>query len=154
VSQLTEKILRSGLIDKHTTALMEKYGLLEAGSTEKVNEDALKGATKEQLEKLAEGLAVEAEREFALKETMLDLNQLKWPTTVRVIDDQGIKSAPIESLIDRMGRFYFREQDVNIKWFVPGYGIERVGMVPQTIIEVTELFVGDQVAAIQVAVSG
>lgn len=152
MSQLTEKILRSGLVDKHTAALMEKYGLLEEGSTEKVNEDALKGATRAQLERLAEDLAVEAEREFALKETMLDLSQLRWPVTVRVNSD-GVKSAPMSALIDRMGRYYFRPQDVNKSWFVPGYSIDRDGYLPQTIIESTELFVGDQVVAIQVSVS-
>lgn len=153
MSKLTEKILRSGLIDKHTAALMERHGLLEEGSTEKVREDALKGATREQLEKLADDLAVEAEKELALRETMLDLNQLRWPTTIRVIDGNGTKSARIDALIDRMGRFYLRPQDINVKWFVPGYYIEREGGVPQVIIEAQELFVGDVPAALQVSVA-
>lgn len=153
MSQLTEKILRSGLVDKHTAALMEKYGLLEAGSVEKVNEDALKGATRQQLVQLAEDLAVEAEREFALKETMLDLNQLRWPVTV-AIKSVGLVHDAISALIDRMGRYYFRPQDVSLRLLVPGFRLVVFpSMKEETIVEVTELFIGEQVAAIQVSVT-
>lgn len=154
MSQLTEKILRSGLVDKHTAALMEKYGLLEEGSTEKVNEDALKGATRVQLEKLAEDLAVEAERELALKETMLDLNQIRWPVAVMIKSELGkLHVDPITALVDRMGRYYFRPQDVSYDMLIPGFHlIVSPRAKDVTITEVQELFVGDQVAAIQVSV--
>lgn len=156
MSQLTEKILRSGLVDKHTAALMEKYGLLEEGSSEKVNDDALKGATKEQLEKLAEDLAVEAEREFALKETMLDLNQLRWPVTVVITSPSGLTHVDsITALVDRMGRYYFRPRDVSMSQLTLGHElVVYPSMKKETIVEVTELFAGDQVAAIQVSVAG
>lgn len=155
MSQLTEKILRSGLVDKHTAALMEKYGLLEEGSTEKVNEDALKGATRVQLERLAEDLAVEAERELALKETMLDLNQMRWPATVGVWDLEENTVRRVGALVDRMGRYFFRPQDVTLRELTPGNfllcGVADADK--KTIFEAQELFVGDQVAAIQVSVS-
>lgn len=168
---LTEKILKSGIIDKHTAALMEHYGMLPEGATEKVNEDALKGATQAQLVKLADDLMDEVERANALRETVLDLERLRWPVEVKAIrghrpgdpltDKSIFIAGGIVGVIDRQGRYYFRIQDVNEEWFVPGYEMERnvtvdgrkIEFRKETILEAQKLFIDDNPVCIQVTAS-
>lgn len=154
MSELADKFLRSGLIDKHTAALLEKYSIIEPGEAEKVPEgNPLAEATKAQLTKLAEELAFEAEKDQALKETILDLEKLRWPVTVTIINPQSITgnvAVSVGAVIDRMGRYYFRAQDVKEAWFVPGYVIRTKGKA-ETIIEVTPLYIGDALVCYQVS---
>ncbi len=166
MKSLTEKILKSGLIDKHTAQIMERWGQLPEGASDIVQENALENATKEQLARLAEEIAEEVETESRIKETSLDLNTLRWPKTVRRIvrpnREAGALSTvgsiiayDLSAVVDRMGRFYFRAQDVIKEWFVPGFVIEHdiAGKpVSNEILEVTELFVGETIVAIQVSV--
>jgi hypothetical protein len=128
MSKLVEKVLRSGLVDKHTVALLEKFGSLEPGSTEKVNEGALKNATKQQLTALAEDLALEVEREAVIRETYLDLEKLRYPATGISLYDAGKGIATVSGLSamqDRMGRYFFRYQDVDYNWFCIGMELEK-----------------------------
>lgn len=172
MKDLTEKILKSGLVDKHTAELMEKYGILEEGSADKVNEDALKNATREQLIKLADDLSDAADRSDALRETALDLERLRWPASVAIyhpqeFDTQTDVSLPVrtrkmvagavDAVMDRMGRYYFRIQDVKKEWFVPGYLFERTAQselakkkVLEEVLEVQPLNIGEEVVCIQV----
>ena len=47
---VVEKVLASGLVDKNTAKLMEIWGYLPDGASDKVKEDKLKNATKEQVQ--------------------------------------------------------------------------------------------------------
>lgn len=154
MSELSDKILRSGLIDKHTAELMERFGLIESGDVEKVPEgEPLAHATKTQLSKFGDELAELVEREVRLKETYLDLEKLRWPVTVAIKAPEGLVHVDsFSALVDRMGRYYFRPQDIDVKMCVPGYElIIFPSMKKETICEAQPLFIGDQVIAIQVS---
>lgn len=148
MSEITEKVLRSGLVDKHTAEMMERFGMLPEGSSEKVGVLA-----KDQMAKLAEELAETVEREHVLRETALDLGRIRWPTVVAIQNPSEKVSDDMEAVIDRMGRYYFRPNDVDRSWFVPGYRLFRRSRLdaPEMIVEVQDLYVGEQVAAIQVS---
>lgn len=152
---IVEKVLASGLVDKATAQLMEMWGYLPEGSVEKVNEDKLENATKEQLTQLANDLAVEVEKEHALRETYLDLERLKWPTTIQsisrpMLDGTETLASDLVALVDRMGRYYFRIQDVKSEWFVPGFLMQR-GPGQEKILQSQVLYVGEQGVCIQVS---
>lgn len=151
---IVEKVLSSGLVDKATAELMEQWGYLPAGASEKVDEDKLKNATQETLHKLANDLAVEVEKEHALRETYLDLERLKWPAAVDAILQPALGqpvtlSSNLMSMVDRMGRYFFRIQDVNPDWFVPGYLLRRNGN-DEKILQAQILYIGDKGVCVQV----
>lgn len=158
MKELTKKILESGIVDEATAAMMERWGVLEEGASELAKKATLKDATREELIKFAEEVGEEVEKERKLKETMFDLNQLRWPVAICFGEHPGepLTSGPIQALIDRMGRYYFRPQDMKSGWLVPGRfivrNVEGAFSKRETILEVSELFIGDQVAAIQVSV--
>jgi hypothetical protein len=154
MNALTEKVLKSGLIDKSVAELMERQGILPEGSAEKVDENALKDATREKLIAITESLAVEVEREQRIKETYLDLERLRWPVRIFIatpdLPNQQHTSW-LDAVIDRQGRYYFRSQDVDVTKLVPGYLLVRDGKkTKETILEVQPLFIEDSVVAIQV----
>lgn len=159
---IVEKVLKSGLIDKAMVEYMEKTGMLPEGAADSVQEDALKDATKEHLATLTESLAVELEKEHAIRETHLDLERIRWPAVVdiwAVNADQSLeKSLVIElpAAMDRMGRYFFRFDDVKAEWFVPGYRIYRKTAgretVHETILESQPLYINDVPICIQVTV--
>ena len=151
MSEIVKKVLGSGLIDKHTAALMEQFGLLEPGASDLVNEGALKDATQVQMEKLAEELALVVEREHKIKETYLDLERIRWPARV-CIELSPIQKTPyIDGVMDRHGRYFFRYPDVDQAWFVPGRRLFRDGfMAHEMIVEATPLFIDDKPVALQV----
>lgn len=154
---LVEKMLNSGLVDKATAKIMEQWGLLPEGSVDKTKEDALKNATKEELLKLAEDLATEAERAHLIRETSLDLDRIRWPAEVNIIAKGEYVAQSVQAVVDRMGRYYFRSQDVQPEWFVPGYVVKRkvaegnaLTFTEEYITESQMLFVGEQPVCIQV----
>lgn len=156
---LIDKVLESGLVDKATAKLMESWGYLPEGSADKVNEDKLKNATQETLTKLAGDLATEVEKEHALRETYLDLERLKWPVSNISIKVSTFESGqPVQlaeklvAVVDRMGRYFFRIQDVKEEWFVPGYYLVRE-TGEEKILQAQVLYVGDQGVCIQVTTS-
>lgn len=150
---LAEKILKSGLIDKATASLMEKFGLLEEGASDTVNEDNLKNATREKLEEITETLAEEIEKQHALRETYLDLERLRWPAVVNVLSGETVLHEAVSAVVDRQGRYYFRFQDVDLEWFCPGRFLSKVGNgSPETIIESQVLYIEEKPVAVQVAV--
>lgn len=152
---IVEKVLASGLVDKATAQLMEQWGYLPDGAADKVNEDKLKGATQETLKALANDLAVEVEKEHALRETYLDLERLRWPASILSVskpisaEEKEILASNLISVIDRMGRYYFRIQDVKQEWFVPGYTLLRQ-TGEEKILQSQVLYVGDQGVCVQV----
>lgn len=157
MSDLSKKILESGLIDEATAEMMEKWGVLDAGEADLAKKATLKNATREQLIQFADEIGEEVDRQRRLKETMLDLNQLRWPIQVRLGGEGGDQiTGPITALVDRMGRYYFRPQDVTDRSFlVPGRALVTFpdgNAKTDVILEVTELFIGEDVAAIQVSV--
>ena len=158
MSDLTKKILESGLVDEHTAALMERWGYLPEGAAAiaKDKSEELQKATREQLSRLAEEIGTEVERRLKLKESMLDMEKIRWPVMVDIWN--GIRTTKVAhavtGVIDRMGRYYFRPLDVEMVWFRPGFHICRfkgeTQPVYETILESTELYMEDQVMAIQV----
>lgn len=150
---IVEKVLKSGLVDKHTALVLERWGYLEEGASEKVNETALKDATQDQLMRLAEEIGDEVDKERTLRETMIDLDRLRWPTVVDV--RAGARTINnLHAVIDRMGRFYFRIQDVNPEWFIPGEHLKRndvAGAGWETIMEKTVLYIDQQPVCLQVS---
>jgi len=153
---IIEKVLSSGLVDRSTAQLMEKWGYLPEGSADKTKEDALKNATHEVLTNLANDLATEVEKEHALRETYLDLERLKWPVSFTGIykprpgqDEVIAGTSSLIAVVDRMGRYYFRIQDVKEEWFVPGYLIMK-GAEKEKILQAQILYIGDQGVCIQV----
>ncbi len=164
----SEKILKSGIIDRGFAQLLEKWGNLPEGASELTKSNELHNATKEHLTKFAEELAEAVANEHVLRETSLDLEHLKFPVVVAVCSkievgvgpDWGVNEIP--GMEDRMGRLYFRFQDVAKEWFVPGFFIRKSVFDKETqkrytvnleILEVTTLFVGDQEIALQVLLS-
>lgn len=143
-----EKVLRSGLIDRSMAELMEKYQLLPEGAAEQVRE-----ATREQMKKVAEEVVELAEQEALIKETRFDLERLRWPVNVYTALPDSVNrmhSPWVEGVIDRMGRYFFRVQDVKEEWFVPGYILQKSGKRTEEILEVTKLYIDEQPVAIQV----
>lgn len=163
---ITQKVLDSGLIDKGVAQMMEAWGFLPNGTAEKMDEEALRAKTTEEMKKAVEEVADILEREHVLRETYLDLNRLRWPVTVFVRNDKGQSTRDIDGLVDRMGRYYFRIQDVNPEWFVPGYelvrkaspieegfGVKGVPMfLVDNILEKQILYIEDMPICVQVSV--
>lgn len=160
---LTEKILKSGLVDKHMAQMMERWGNLPDGASELIPEnEPLKDATREQLSKLAEEIGDEVEKARTLKESQLDLDRLRWPTKVSVKNDQGdLIASEVSAVIDRMNRLYFRMEDVKEEWFVPGFTLWRtipdkeipgaLKIVQGQVLESTVLYIDDQPICLQVS---
>lgn len=155
---IIEKVLASGLVDKATAQLMEKWGYLPDGASEKVDDDKLKNATQEVLSVLANDLAVEVEKEHALRETYLDLERLKWPVTGISLREpvtpstelpQAWLAEKLVAVVDRMGRYFFRIQDVKKEWFVPGFFLIRESG-EEKILQAQVLYVGEQGVCMQV----
>jgi hypothetical protein len=161
---IVEKVLSSGLIDKATAELMEVWGYLPGGASSKVNEDALKNATQEKVSGLAKELANELEKEHHLRETYLDLERVRWPALVRLDipsnmvakKDTIMPIAHLAGVVDRMGRYYFRLQDVNPDWFVPGFIITQSTAAgeqkQERIYQSQVLYIGEQGVCVQVSV--
>ncbi len=140
--------------------LLERWGNLPEGSTELLKNDTLQNATRAHLEQFAADLADEVASE--LKETNLDLDKLRWPVMVAIRDQYKSQIAyDVSAVIDRMGRYFFRAQDVDTSWFIPGFTLIRDGKKDrgmtrveyETILEATTLFSGEQAVAIQVSTS-
>jgi len=140
VSDLTKKILESGLVDEATARLMERWGNLPEGSAELTRNkpERLQAATREELMQFAEDIGEEVEKQRRLKETMLDTDRMRFPVTVdvykqSVLTNDGVRvprtivAGHVRGVIDRMGRYYFRIQDVKERWFVPGYVFRKEG---------------------------
>lgn len=152
-----EKVLRSGIVDKGMVELLEKWGNLPEGASELLKSETLKDATREHLQKFAEELADEVATAHALKETNLDLDRLRWPVRVDILSEKNEPlSLKVSAVIDRMGRYFFRFQDVKEEWFAPGYLLVKdvAGeRVEQVILQSDVLFVGDTAVAYQVTTS-
>lgn len=146
--------------------LLERWGNLPEGASELTKNDTLKGATRDQLKKFAEEIGEAVATEHILKETSFDLENIKWPTIITIYakdekgnpgPEKGIYNLP--GMVDRIGRIYFRADEVDPAWFVPGYWISRsvfvkdqqqLTPVSEIILETTPLYAGEQVIAIQV----
>ncbi len=160
MKELTKKVLESGLVDQKTVELMEKWGTLPEGSAELAKDPKLKDATKADLMKFAEEIGYEVEKRAKLHESMLDLDKIRWPATVTVLSLHGDRSdlsqatqvvGDVSCVIDRMGRYYFRYQDVSPGWFVPGYIIRRYNASqPEEILESDVIYIGEQPVCVQV----
>jgi len=132
---IVEKILKSGLVSKHTAALMERWGSLEPGSVEMVGEEDLREASEETLTKFAEDIEelIESDRQEVL-ETRLSID-VSDPMLVSTEYPDGIKKS-IVVFKDMMGNYIF-PPEVFVKedmLFSTSDGVEWV------VDEVTQLF--------------
>jgi hypothetical protein len=145
---IVEKILKSGLVSKHTAALMERWGSLEPGSVEMVGEEDLRKASKKTLMKFAEdiGELIESDRHEIL-ETRLSID-VSEPMLVSTEYPDGIKKS-IVVFKDMMGNYIF-PPEIFVKedmLFSTSDGIEWV------VDEVTQLFKSHVKYATQVRVT-
>jgi len=162
---IVQKVLESGLIDQATADLMDRFRMLPEGASQLVRENALKDATQSSLRSLAESLAVEVEKEHKIRETYLDLERIRWPATVTFAEMQKpfdpafplymFLAEDVVGVQDRMGRLYFRIDEVRGPWLKPGNKILRKkagdsAMTATTILESQQLFIDDQPACWQV----
>ena len=156
VSALTKRVLESGLIDESMAAMMEQWGTLPEGASQYVNNDALKNVTRQQLAVLTEKLSIEIDKQRSIKETNLDLNRLKWPVSLRVIDPNSTSSLSrrsVTAMRDRIGRYFFRTEDAKSNKIIPGFLLENDETKEREVVaEVSPLYVGEEIAAIQVSV--
>lgn len=153
---IVEKLLSSGIVERGFVELMERWGNLPEGSSELLQNETLKNATKEHLTRFSEDLANEVANRYVLKETQFDLDRLRWPATIDVFSqEKNLQATKVDAVIDRMGRYFFRVQDIQEGWFVPGFFIRRVGTnhvnaPDELILEATPLYMGDDKIALQV----
>jgi len=155
---IVEKMLNSGLVDKATARIMEQWGFLPEGSVEKTKEDALKNATRDELVRLAEDLATEAEKAHAMRETSFDLDRIRWPAEVSILNENNdVLVHSVTSVVDRFGRYYFNMES-QPSWFVPGFTLKRKlqsGLITtyqeEMITESQTLYIDEQPVCIQVA---
>lgn len=160
---IVQKVLDSGIIDRGTAKMLEIWGYLPDGISEGIDEGKLASATRETLLGVAEDLASEIDKEHHIRETHLDLERIKWPTEVSIFY-QGESAEPtvlavkVAATMDRMGRYYFRIDDIKKEWFVPGFYFERsvagdagrVEIRRETVLESQPLFVNEQPICMQV----
>jgi hypothetical protein len=69
MTPLVKKILEAGLVDKHTAALMEHWGTLDAGAVDLVDKKKL---TEKNLEQFVEDIEALISPDVPMHETMLD----------------------------------------------------------------------------------
>lgn len=163
MSTLTDKILASGLIDKALTGILEQWGYLPSGSSDKVNETELVNASRTKLIDLAESLEQELTEAYKIKESALDLERLKWPVTVDIVTERDnstvLVAGLIPAVVDRYGKYYFRVTDNKDSDFplIPGnfivsnvYKDGEYRKVRCTITDVTTLYNDDEPICIQV----
>lgn len=139
MSKLREILIRSGVVDRNMVQLFEQWGTLPPGSSEEVVERA-KAATRTQMETFAEEVAEEVEKDLEIRETQLDLDQLRWPVYISIYPDlprvggSSAIASKIPALRDLMGDYYFRTADLrNNDWLTPGYYLlvdENVSKTP------------------------
>lgn len=145
---IVEKILKSGLVSKHTAALMERWGTLDPGSADMVGEEDLREASEETLTKFAEDIEelIESDRQEML-ETRLSID-VSEPVLVSTKYPDGHKKS-IVVFKDMMGNYLF-PPEVFVKEdmiFSTSDGAEWV------VDEVAQLFKSDMKYATQVKVS-
>lgn len=167
VSELTKTMLESGLVDKGMAKLMEKWGYLPDGATQYIGDAKFQEATRAAL---ADHIEEVVEKTRDLRETKLDLDRMKWPIEVEIRGPKAMADKAFiwsgTALVDALGRFYFRAQDVDLDWFVAGatwvetqettkeqwnvrdLKIRRLG---RKVMEVQKLFSGEREIAIQVS---
>lgn len=146
MSQLTTKVLNSGLIPKAVVQLMEIAGSLPLGSSDRVHENAFSDATSEVLKLFATELGDLMETK-PLKETHLDLKNFKWPITVTIENSRGEEVANTVAVTDSLGNYFFRYDESKKEWFVPGFTIQKKSLNPvdkDMISESQVLYVGEE----------
>lgn len=140
MKELTKKILESGLVDKHTTRAMEKWGLLDEGASDLVGKRKI---TEKSFEEFAEDIEVLLEKEQGqVRETQFEVS-VTGPFKLKAGD---YKAACYR---DVFGRYLIN--DPNIDPFVRGEWIEIDGKEME-LLDVEVLFKGDSPAAVQLVV--
>lgn len=154
MNTLSKLMLESGLIDEAMAKMFQRYGIIDETASEATKRSSMESATRDELVRFADRVEEEVEKRRKIRESMLDLNQIRWPVMVSIYDGDKYL-AQITGVIDRLGRYYFRAQDVKRAWFSPGFTFFRVehsgDIGREAILEVTELSIGEEVAAIQVS---
>ena len=133
MTEIMEKIMKSGIIEKSAVELLEQWGYIKPGSASLVDEDKLKDATVATLTNMAKDLSYEIVKERLLKEGRLEVDSLRWPVVVSIYETvqnslaSKLLADSINALIDSFGRYYFRYEDVKESWFKPSNVISKKG---------------------------
>jgi hypothetical protein len=104
---IVKKILESGLIDKHTALLMEKWKALDEGSSNLVGKEDLKKASEASLIQFAEEVEeiIDGSQE-ARQETRLAVS-VGEPILISWVLSEEKEAAPVVVFRDEMGNFIF-----------------------------------------------
>lgn len=151
---ISKKVLESGLIDKNAIQLLERWGNLPAGTSERIRSDV----TKEQLKKFSEELSALIEAEPILRETDLSLQYVTEQRRIAIGTEEGIQV--LMCGISKMGNLLFKPQSVRRSWltvgndvlFPDGIGDSKEIMNGQ-IVDVSEVFVESDLIAYRVQIS-
>lgn len=148
---LTRKLLESGLISKHVTRLLEKWGALEAGASALVGTDDVRRASEDVLVRFAEEIEmlVAADRE-QLRETRLTI-YLRNPQIViwhRVNGVPHPESTPFIVFADEAGYFIFPPSTTYVAQGNEFLVLNSASVY--AITDVTPLYQDDQIYAYQV----
>jgi len=158
---IVEKILKAGLVDKHTTQLMEKWGQIDRGASDLVGADDLKKASEESLTQFAEEveMLIEKDRE-ELRETRLAIQVgepmlVEW--TSKIIGAPSFSgdihmnhNHKIVVFKDNAGNFIFPLLEKNSIY--PGAAFQTKDGERWEILDSSVLYIGEQPYAIQVSV--
>ena len=116
MNSITEKILRTGIVDKHVVKLVERWGTIDIGSID-VKKATARAAIIDLLEEVQDEL--DAPDESKTHDVILDaLHTWKVEVLVRSVTDES--STNMWAFIDRFGRFYFKDSPASESWIVPG----------------------------------
>lgn len=151
---LTEKILKSGLVDQAMADILEKMGVLPPGASELAQGTDLANATKEALVRLADDLGDLVEKEYGrskIRETHLDLRLLKWPARVdiRKGTSGALVAEGLDAVVDSVGRYYFRHSESEVEWFSPGHVLSH-GSKSLVVVECQALYTDETPVCYQV----
>jgi hypothetical protein len=139
MKELTKKILEAGLVDKHTTRAMEKWGQLEEGSVALVGK---KKVTETTLAEFVEDIETLLDQDLEIRETRFEVS-VDGPYTLK------IGSYEAQCFRDQFGRYLVNNP--NIDPFIRGDLIEINGR-KMTLLDVELLFKEYTASAVQLVV--
>lgn len=105
MKELVQKAIESGLIDKTTAQLLEKWRMIESGSADKVPMDEMRKSVTELATELANLVDTEI---VVMPEMVLDIDKLNFNESATIIALQGQLNLITETARDAFGRFVFR----------------------------------------------
>lgn len=143
---ITKKILESGLVDKHTAALMERWGVgLERGASDLVGKEDLRKASAETLTSFASELEELLDNEDeTLRESRNPIEVESWAALKDVASKQ-LFTAPVDRSLS-----YIFPPTITPEMLTPGRIYEDQNEDRLEVLEHTDLYVDETLFAFQV----